>query len=686
MKEAARTQLLNTRNTYRRVRRGFQGLLSIALVVSLATLAWALSTPGQDLLRQALPWLSILLLGIAGLSAWLFRHLSRQFQHSLAATDELLDIQRRLEEQHQAWRELRELHQHDSDDAHFLNALLDTSSRLMKVGRISIWLLEDHHHRIVCHASLDHTQLGEVLSTRRLATYIDTLRHAPGLVADDARSDPRLVGMHDYLEHRELVSMLDVGVFVSGELRGILSCTSTDHRHWRTEDISCLLAMSGLLSQFAESLRRREAEHDLYRQIHYDDITDLPTLRGLDASIDRYLEYGCFHLGVLRIGGLNRINETLGQDAGDVTLREVASQLKRQTTRICDTVEIARLPSNRLLLLLPYLPRDLVHERGIDLLAGLNGRVWSTPQGAFHLQFALGMASYPEDSHSVDQLLQRAELGLKKARDDNRYHLAFYDSGLSEWQQRQHRIEGELREAILDDQFCLYFQPQFDRHRRLAGAEMLLRWQHPQRGLLMPEYFIHEAERSGLIRTIGYWTLEQAGRLLAGPLAGHGISLSVNVSVQQLRDDDFVARITSLIKEHRIARGRLVLEVVESLLITPGITDKLEALRGLGVELSLDDFGTGYSSLRYLQDFRVDEIKLDKIFITPLLARGNAPLARSIIALARALNLRLVAEGVESDRQVDFLVSQGIDLMQGYLLAGPEPRERFIARLQATPA
>ncbi|WP_161599005.1 putative bifunctional diguanylate cyclase/phosphodiesterase [Aidingimonas lacisalsi] len=655
---------------YRRHGYWWYGISSVAIVLILVAL-WT-----------RWPWLLLIpLLLIGGLSAWSFKRFSRQSQAGLAIINEMLDTQQRLADQQQAWRELRELHQQNVSETHFFNVLLQSTSQLVDAESLSIWLLDEGSNVMSCHASLTPKLIGESLDTRQISDYMQALQNAPSLTADDAPKDPRLQELSHYLQTFGIASMLDVGIFVGGELRGILCCESQQPRQWRAEDVSCLMAVSGLLSQFSESLRRQAAERDLYRQIHYDEVTHLPTLRGLDASLEHYLSKGSFHLGVLRIGGLSHVNETLGQPAGDEALYQVATELRRWVHQCGSSLEMARLPSNRIVILIPAKSRSHLQTSGIDLLTTLNAHSWVGDRHPVSLQFAMGIASYPDDSRNTDQLLQRAELALKKARADTRHFLAFYNSELSEWQREHNRLERELRDALNDAQFRLYLQPQFNVHGELRGAEALIRWQHPRQGLLSPGDFIGVAERSGLIRPIGYWVLEQAAILLAGPLKHSAMRLSVNVSVHQLRDDDFAARTASLLQEYQLAPQRLVLEVVESLLVTPGVANKLQALRRLGIKLSLDDFGTGYSSLRYLQEFQVDEIKLDKVFIDPLQQQDDVPLARSIIAMGKALGLHLVAEGVEKPCQLEFLETYHVDLIQGYYLARPESIAAFQERL-----
>lgn len=647
----------------------------------LAWLEWIPSEPGSVMLRQSIPWLLLTLLGLGGFSALLFRRLRHQARSSLATVEELRQTQSRLTAQQHAWHDLRDMHLRDASEEEFIAALLERSSQLLDIPRISLWLLEGDDGRLICQASVVPETVGEKLFGDGLEAYLVELRRTPVLVADDAPADPRLTRLHDYLHRNEIASMLDIGLFVAGELRGVLCCESTRSRRWHTDEINALTSFSGLLCQFAESLRRREVERTLHRQLHYDEITALPTLHGLEEHIESLRRQGPFQVGILHVKGLNQINDSLGKAFGDAALHEVGELLRRRLATPALRGVPARLPANRLCLLLPGDDRTGLHGCLVALLDELHAHPWLNENAPATLHFSLGLAGYPKDSRNLDRLLQRAELALERARGEARHRLAFYDDALGQWQRRQSRLERELRDAITRREFRLYFQPQFDDGGRLHGAEALLRWIHPERGLLGPDDFIAEAEHSGLIQPIGDWALEEVVALLTGPLQDTDLVLAINVSVQQLRDHDFPARVEALLQAHGLPPHRLVLEVVESLLVTPGIMPCLAALRALGLSIALDDFGTGYSSLRYLQELEVDEIKLDKVFLDPLKTRPDAPLARSIIALARALNLRLVAEGVETDTQADFLHRQGVTLMQGYHLAHPEPMDAFLRRV-----
>jgi diguanylate cyclase (GGDEF)-like protein len=629
-------------------------------------------------------------LGLLGIVALLgYRYLSHH-GHSLSRqNDELRDTQSRLRQQQQIWQHLRDLYHQEIPEENFLQAVQVALRELLDVPRISLWFFDDPPGTMTCRSSLIASLVGARIDMTLLDKYIEALHRAPCLATIRSQQDPRLEALRSYFIEHGITSTLEVGIFVGGELRGTLCCESTQPRQWHADEINSVMGVSGLLSQFAESLRRREIEHDLYQHIHYDDVTGLPTIHSLSETIDRTASrMQAFHLVLIRVRGLGHINTLLGQSGGDEALRQVATKIRGYLLPHRRIPRLVRLPANQLAIILPGTGLDTwLQQRLGEMLTNLTERIWQVQAQPCQLRFSAGMAHFPSDGNDLQLVLQRAELALKQARQQATPTLIQYEPALGEWERQQIQIERELRLALDTEQFRLYLQPQFTTAGDLRGAEVLLRWQHPEHGLVAPGYFIDHAERSGLIRPMGYWVLEQAVDLLRGPLSGTDTTLSVNVSVQQLNDDDFLARIESLLEKGGFAPRRLVLEIVESLLATPGIIMTLCALRQLGVQLALDDFGTGYSSLRYLQEFPVDEIKLDKAFIDPVQQGSDAPLARSIIALARTLHLRLVAEGVETASQLEFLRKQQASMMQGYYLAYPEPIETFLARpeLRACP-
>ncbi|WP_136064858.1 putative bifunctional diguanylate cyclase/phosphodiesterase [Modicisalibacter radicis] len=677
---------LATKCNYRKIQWLFLGSLLGSLVAAAASLYGAAQYHDAELDDDFLTTaLAILLLALVPLGIVVLLALRRVAGGNPRSTDggDASPPRKRLDQQQRVWRHLRELHQQNAPEPHFLSVVLESLKALLGTPRISIWFFDDAGQTLTCRCNLPDAPIDDRLERQELSHYFDTLHRMPYVAASHALGDPRLSELEGYLGKHGIAAVLDVGIFVGGELRGVLCCGDSQPRDWQPDEINTMMSVSGLLSQFAESLRRREVEDDLDQQIHFDPVTGLPNLRGLTRAILRQgAALAAFHLVVVRIGGLRQINQQFGQEAGNRTLGEIAGVLRMRLMPQRRTPRLARLPGNYLAILLPGdSPDAWLLERLEEALTALTETPWLSDEHPCQLHFLAGVAHYPRDGHNLDEVLQAAELALKQARQQDQRLLLEYMPQLSEWAAQRLRIEQELRSALAQQQFRIVLQPQFTGKGTLYGAELLLRWQHPERGLLAPGHFIDDAERCNLMRPIGDWVLDQAAALLGGPLADTELTLSVNVSIQQLADSTFAARIENLVTEGGVAPQRLVLEIVESLLATPELAATLQQLRRFGVQLAIDDFGTGYSSLRYLQDFPLNEIKLDKSFIDPLQNGDDAPLARSIIALAQSMKLRLVAEGIETENQLAFLHRHGVSRLQGYYLARPETPETFLARL-----
>jgi EAL domain-containing protein (putative c-di-GMP-specific phosphodiesterase class I) len=279
---------------------------------------------------------------------------------------------------------------------------------------------------------------------------------------------------------------------------------------------------------------------------------------------------------------------------------------------------------------------------------------------------------------TVDELLKQADLAMYKAKETGRNALRFFDPAMQIIVLERASLEKNLRLALHEHQFVLHFQAQVeDESKRVIGAEALIRWIHPERGLMPPNYFIPLAEDTGLILPIGRWVLETACSQLASwaniPTMEH-LSLAVNISANQLHEHDFVKQVETVLSRSGANPNKLKLELTESLLVNDieDVIEKMTYLKAMGVGFSLDDFGTGYSSLSYLKRLRLDQIKIDRSFVEHILTDANdAAIAKMVIALAGSLNLSVIAEGVEIDAQRRFLAALGCHLFQGYLFSRP---------------
>jgi EAL domain-containing protein (putative c-di-GMP-specific phosphodiesterase class I) len=297
---------------------------------------------------------------------------------------------------------------------------------------------------------------------------------------------------------------------------------------------------------------------------------------------------------------------------------------------------------------------------------------------------SVGVTLFYQHLHAWEELLKRADLAMYQAKAAGGNTLRFYDPEMQALASSRAQLEADIRKALTRGEFVLYYQPIVDENRKITGVEALLRWLHPQRGVISPGDFISVAEQSALILPLGAWVLEAACAQLVKWAAGaktQELSIAVNVSTRQFRQPEFVDDVAALLKATGANPQKLKLELTESLLVhdVEDAVRKMQELRALGVRFSLDDFGTGYSSLSYLKRLPLSHLKIDQTFVRDVLLDPNdAAIARIIVNLAQSLDLGVVAEGVETERQLVFLVRLGCKFFQGYLFGRPVPVDQLI--------
>lgn len=385
------------------------------------------------------------------------------------------------------------------------------------------------------------------------------------------------------------------------------------------------------------------------------------------------------YLGILFVDldHFKKVNDNYGHATGDAALIEIAARLRR-CIRESDTV--ARLGGDEFVVLICNL-RD-VDETAIVAERILNDCSRPIVVGGhiFQISVSVGIATWPTDGMTVDQLIHNADLAMYSSKDQGRNKLRFYDEQMNERIKIRTKTEADLKVALRDGHFVLHYQPQFcSRLNRIVGAEALIRWNHPTRGLIQPASFIQVAEESNLITPIGDWVLREAvaqGRRWKD--MGLDVRVAVNLSGRQFVDT-LPDRVSEVLAQSDFPASLLELELTESFLVSD--TDKaariLHALRGLGVRLALDDFGTGYSSLNYLKNFPFDTLKIDRSFIGSKASEFNVRIIRAILAIAREFDLSTIAEGVETDEQLANLHALGCDAWQGFLLSSAITAEAF---------
>lgn len=445
-----------------------------------------------------------------------------------------------------------------------------------------------------------------------------------------------------------------------------------------------------LLGVTRDIRQRMLAQQEIQKLAFYDPLTQLPNRKLLLDRIQHALGVSARSLrtGALLFIDLDHfktLNDTRGHDMGDLLLRQIAQRLN-DGVREGDTV--ARLGGDEFVVMLEDLDED-VHKAakearaiGEKLLVTLN-RNYDLDGFEYHSTASIGIALFNGHAETVEELLKRADLAMYRAKSAGRNALRFFDPEMQSEVTQRAVLEAELRKALEAKQMLLHYQPQVDSHGRITGAEALVRWQHPQRGLVSPAEFIPLAEATGLILPLGHWVLETACEQLVAwsrqPLAAH-LTLAVNVSARQFRHVDFVAQVLGVIKRTGVRPDKLKLELTESLLVhdLEDTVVKMMLLKVQGIGFSLDDFGTGYSSLAYLKRLPLDQLKIDQSFVRDVLTDPNdAAIARTVMALGLNLGLSVIAEGVETEGQREFLAQHGCLAYQGYLFSRPLPVAAF---------
>jgi diguanylate cyclase (GGDEF)-like protein len=382
---------------------------------------------------------------------------------------------------------------------------------------------------------------------------------------------------------------------------------------------------------------------------------------------------------LLDLDGFKDVNDALGHETGDRLLQAVAARLA-PIVRASDT--LARLGGDEFALVQAGVRRS----SDAAALAGKLLRRLAKPceldGHAFHVSASLGIALFPRDGENPETLLRHADLALYRAKAEGRGAFRCFEPGMDAAARARRRLEGELRVALERKEFVLHYQPQLDLHTgRFTGAEALVRWHHPERGLVMPGAFVPLAEATGLIRPLGEWVLREACRQAAAWRAAGlpPLTVAVNLSPTQLRDADLPGMVARVLRRRAGVSLRLELEITETVLMETlgseagGVLARLVAG---GVELAIDDFGTGYSSLSYLKQLPARSLKIDRAFVAGLgVDAADTVLVRSMVEMAHGLGKRVVAEGVETETQLAFLRALGCDAAQGFLLARPQPAE-----------
>jgi diguanylate cyclase (GGDEF)-like protein len=455
----------------------------------------------------------------------------------------------------------------------------------------------------------------------------------------------------------------------------------------------CYFGMSNGHDLLSEVTTRKQKH--LFNLAHFDQLTGLPNRTLLldrvnqAIAVSNRLSRG-ISLLFIDLDHFKNINDTLGHSIGDLMLQQVA---QRFSTCIRKGDTVARLGGDEFVVLL----EDLSAELGEAVMQTeiVAEKISSTLSQSFRLldheysiTSSIGFTIFDHKQESAFDLLKQADIAMYQSKKMGRNTLSFFDPKFQDKITARATLKDELQKAIQDQQFQLYYQIQVDKAQRPLGAEVLIRWIHPERGIISPAQFIPLAEETGLILPIGEWALNKACAQLKAwqkNFVTSQLVLAVNVSAKQFRQADFVTQVQSIVQRHAINPNLLKLEITESMLVK-NIEDTIAtmiALKAIGIQFSLDDFGTGYSSLQYLKRLPLDQLKIDQSFIRDITSdNSDKAIVRTIIVMANSLKLDVIAEGVETEEQKQILLNKGCLHFQGYLFSKPVPIEQFEALLK----
>jgi diguanylate cyclase (GGDEF)-like protein len=443
------------------------------------------------------------------------------------------------------------------------------------------------------------------------------------------------------------------------------------------------------VGSFYDLTESKAAQVEIGRLIYLDSLTQLPNRRMLQEKIAHALASSLRGAGYgailfIDLDNFKLINDTRGHDFGDLLLIEVAKRL-RNAVREGDSV--ARLGGDEFVVLLEGLDKDKVAaaiqakvagEKILNILA----QSYTLSNYEFNCTASIGLSLYG-DGETITDLLQQADIAMYQSKKSGRNALRFFDPDMQAVVIARAALEEDLRNALEQNQLELYYQVQINTQRQFVGAEALLRWRHPVRGLVSPLEFIPLAEETGLILPIGLWVLKTACTQLkawSGNTHTRELQLSINVSARQFHQVDFVARVLDELDQYQINPKLIKLELTESIVLdnVAETIANMNALRDKGVRFSMDDFGTGFSSLAYLTQLPLAQLKIDQSFVNNIgVKTADAVIVKIIIDMAVSLDMEVIAEGVETEEQRDFLKAHGCHLFQGYLFSKPVPIEEF---------
>ncbi|MCA0971829.1 sensor domain-containing phosphodiesterase [Halobacillus litoralis] len=574
--------------------------------------------------------------------------------------------------------------------------ICESTAETLQVDRVAVWFFSEDRTTLECRALYDHPSKkfknAQGLQKAHYPAYFSSLEENRSIVVEQTSDDFRVHELlEDYLAPLNIKALMDIPIISGGKTIGVLCCEHyDDSRNWSFDEEAFATSIGDMIAFINEHIKRRKAEKKAKELAYYDYLTHLPNRNALEEHLDTRMDQAdgrsYFALIYLDIDGFTEMTERLGYRIGDQLLMAVTRRLKSALQK---GEFISRLDYDGFAIVTNDTEvKNALYKRIHKYLESLKEPLMVDGQ-EFFITVSTGVVVFPEDGDSPATIVRNGHRANTEAKRLGRSMITFYRPSFDEYEFEQQWFHMDLAKALENEEFELYYQPQVHPFsKEVTGIEALVRWTHPEKGVIPPNEFIPLAEVTGLIVPLGKWILEKAvHQAIELDHQGMGdICVSVNISAIEFQHPEFLTHVKRVVYESGISPEKLRLEITETMAMDHEdyTIENLHHLQDLGVTVALDDFGTGYSSLKYLSLFPIQCLKIDRSFIRNVESNPkNGAIVQSIVDLAENLDLEVIAEGVETKEELRHLTAIGNQIIQGYYYSKPLPANELLSWIQS---